>query len=364
MISRTHFLASSAAAALCVLSAQALAQQAGTMQVGEATVSVGGGVANLWLPDRDGLVIKNAAGATVRTLDGNDDFGDEYGGSFSGSIVAPWGDGMGVAVSGFFSSIDDRDRVTCTSTSTAMCGNVNIVDDPTAANTVLAPAGTSITSNSKREVDNWGVSIEARRYTGGYATGFLSTSYFALGADIRGLDQDVAASGSGTADPSATGSYTESLDTRYYGAYLAAGGEYSLPFIGGLTSGWGLRSFFTGHIGVYYADTDYSGAYSATATGFSDTGRLSLDEQNAAVIAGLKLETRKQIGARAALSLLSEYEYYSWVPDMKYNDRDVVGTTVVAGNNAGTSIDDDDAFAARTTLRLTIGLGPDQLYTK
>lgn len=84
-----------------------------------------------------------------------------------------------------------------------------------------------------------------------------------------------------------------------------------------------------------------------------------------AFIGGLTLETRKRIGRRATLSLKSVYEYYSWVPDMRYNDVDTRaggGTFLLTGPNDGTSIDDDDAFSAMTSLRLTIKLGPDSLF--
>ncbi len=84
------------------------------------------------------------------------------------------------------------------------------------------------------------------------------------------------------------------------------------------------------------------------------TQTLSLSENNTAFIAGLTLETRKQLNPRTTLSLRSDYSHYSWVPVMRYND--VVGAST--GPNAGTSIGSDSAFSTRTTLRLTIKLGP------
>ena len=46
---------------------------------------------------------------------------------------------------------------------------------------------------------------------------------------------------------------------------------------------------------------------------------------------------------------------------MQYNDTDVVGTTVRAGEDVGTRIGDDSAFSSRTTANLTILLGPDEV---
>ena len=50
---------------------------------------------------------------------------------------------------------------------------------------------------------------------------------------------------------------------------------------------------------------------------------------------------------------------------MRYNDVDTFAggaATLFFGPNDGTRIGDDDAFSARTSLRLTIKLGPDSLF--
>jgi hypothetical protein len=58
------------------------------------------------------------------------------------------------------------------------------------------------------------------------------------------------------------------------------------------------------------------------------------------------------------VSLLSEYDWYSFVPGRRYNDGDGKANGIVNQ----THITDDDAFLERTSLRLNIGLGPSQLY--
>lgn len=72
----------------------------------------------------------------------------------------------------------------------------------------------------------------------------------------------------------------------------------------------------------------------------------------------MKFETRKQFSPRTSLSLLSEYDWYSFVPSMHYNDGDGKANGIVNQ----TQIDDGDgAFVQRTSLRFNIGLGPSQL---
>ena len=86
--------------------------------------------------------------------------------------------------------------------------------------------------------------------------------------------------------------------------------------------------------------------------------KLGLSDDQVTFIGGVKFETRKQFSPRTSLSLLSEYEWYSYAPEMHYNDGDGKANGIVNG----THITDDDAFSERTSLRLNIGLGPARLY--
>ena len=149
----------------------------------------------------------------------------------------------------------------------------------------------------------------------------------------------------------------DSIDTRYYGAYLAWGGDYAPFLFRNLWNKLGLQSSFRLRGGVYHVEADYDGV--SDISQFETPRSLSLSTSDVAFIGGLVLETRKQIGRRSALSLSSTYEYYSWVPRMRYSDFDA---GIMTGPNVGTSIGDDDAFSMRTSLRLTIGLGPRTLF--
>ena len=82
------------------------------------------------------------------------------------------------------------------------------------------------------------------------------------------------------------------------------------------------------------------------------TTRLSQSDNDLAFIGTVSLETRMALGDRTSLSLWTDYEYISSVPQMTY-----------AGTGGTTRIEDDDVFASRTMLRLNIGLGSEQLYT-
>lgn len=185
----------------------------------------------------------------------------------------------------------------------------------------------------------------------------------ALGLDWRGIYQDHSLRATYDIAPGQVSTLSEDLDTDYYGVYAAWGGNYTPFLFSRLWNRWGLQSSFQLRGGVYYADTDYDGRYtlSGAAANLDRTTRLSLSDDDVAFIGGLSLETRKRIGPRATLSLRSEYEYYSYVPQIRYNDNDVTGGAPRPGPTVGTRIDDDDAFSARTMLRLNIVLGPREI---
>jgi hypothetical protein len=86
--------------------------------------------------------------------------------------------------------------------------------------------------------------------------------------------------------------------------------------------------------------------------------RLGLSNDEIAFIGSASFETRKQFGQRTSLSLATDYEYFSYAPEMRYVNSD----DIFPGTVNRTHIADDDAFAVRTTLRLNIGLGPSALY--
>lgn len=197
---------------------------------------------------------------------------------------------------------------------------------------------------------------------GGY---LFRLAYAGIGGDVRGIDQDnrLRLRGDG---PDIN--YAETLDTTYAGAFLSIGGEYNLLGYLGIGGSWGIRSLLSLRGGIYNANTDYSGRFGALGS----TTRLGLSDDQVAFIGAASFETRKQFGPRTSLSLVSDYEWYSFAPKMKYVNADRGGCQDFPGGPVfdcpgtvnRTHISDDDAFEVRTTLRLNIGLGSPQLYAE
>ena len=363
---------------------------AGEMQVGNAKINVGVGTARITLPD-----IKFTQQSTSDTLSTifkheNEDIAWKFGWALEGGAEVPVADMFGtidsIRVGGFFADIEDTTTLNCGLNSPAanpsVCSVTNIVDDPTSTNKfslvnalplpfAVPQSGASL--RTEREVDYWGLSIEGKAEAPD-PLAIASNTFVSIGAEYRTLEQDIRIRGQNALGSNPTGAvafnYTEDLDTDYWGAYLSAGADYEIPFIGGYTSGLGLKSSINGRVGIYYVDADYTGRYSSEGSlfagpagfvPFADSGNLSLSTDDVAVIAAITLETQLPITRRAAVSVRSIYEFNSWVPDMKYNDTDVDGGIVRAGQNIGTKIDEDDAYSATTGVNLTILLGPDEI---
>lgn len=333
---------------------------------GGTIVTVGGGFQALQLPDMDFTFLINPQGNTARKQT-NDSF-DDTGGVISGQIETPFGHWGSTPVTGviggFFANVDDEETRHCQSGANLGCTVENIVDSPGSDSAVFA----AFKTKTERDVDFWGANGELRfgqapaplPDSGGYLFRF---GYIGIGADVRGIDQDnrlrLDATGVGTAVK-----YTENLDTTYSGGFLSIGGEYNVLGYFWPGNSWGLRSFVTLKGGIYNADTDYNGKF--TPTGLAPT-KLGLSNDETTFIGSLAFETRKQFGPRTSLSLLTNYEWFSYAPEMKYLDADRGGGCPppagdCTGNISRTHIADDDAFAVRTQLRLNIGLGSSQLY--
>jgi len=360
-------LLAAAALATAALTSTTWAQQSGTMIVNGTTITVGGGAQLLSLPDIDFTFLVNSDGAAFRNQKNSDL--DDYGGVFVGAIETPfgyWGNTpVAGVVSGFFANVEDTDKKRCASTSSQGCFAENIVDSPNQSDSF---GYGRFTTNTNRDVDYWGVGAEARfgkapapaPDRGGY---LFRLAYVGVGGDVRGIDQDNRLSLSGDG-PNIN--YAETLDTTYAGAFLSVGGEYNLLDYLGVGGSLGLRSLLSLRGGIYNADTDYSGRFNARGS----TTRLGLSDDQVAFIGAASFETRKQFGPRTSLSLVSDYEWYSFAPKMKYVNADRGGCSDFEGGPVfdcpgtvnRTHISDDDAFEVRTTLRLNIGLGSPQLY--
>lgn len=336
---------------LTTLAPVARAQDMTTYSFGGTTIYIGGGFQYLSLPDIRFSGIGNIDDFRRQK---NSDF-SEYGGSAGAGIETAlgfWG-GWRVTggVKGFWSSLENSDRTSCRSSA---C----VLTDPNGTQVMSGPP--VLINKTDRDVDYWGGSAELKF---GAAEpvhtkpNLYRNDYFIVGADVRGIDQDNKLRGNWYGELIYT--YNEAVDTTYYGGYVGLGGEYSFGFLGmgGLYDRLGLRTFINGRAGLYQAETDYDGRYFHPVLD-SDQGilptrntRISKSSDDLAFIGSISLETRKQIGARTSLSLWTDYEYISSVPKLRYADYG--GTT---------RIEEGDAFATRTMLRLNIGFGAQQLY--
>lgn len=315
---RNNLFAGVTLAALVALTPAAEAQDSGSMQVGGATVTVGGGTQVLVLPDVSSVVTLLTAGFSdfIRGFEFNEDFDDEIGANINGSITLPMGAGRTISLNGFWANVEDEDTSTCSAVvGVSACFYTAIVDDPTATQFIGPGATNQLVSKSERDVNNWSVSLDAKKYMTPDVMGVTQAPhrrYLALGADVRGIYQDLDVTFSSPTLATFNGTYDEELDTTYYGLYAAWGGDYSPFLFKGLWNRWGLRSSFALRGGVYYADTDYKGALVDNSGAVaSATSSLSLSEDDVAFIGGLTLETSKRLGIRSKLTLRSDYEYYS-----------------------------------------------------
>jgi hypothetical protein len=334
------------------LAQPAAAQDFTTAKFGGTTIWAGGGVQFLSLPDIRFVGKGNTAGSARRQKNSESDWLD-FGGAASGGVETAlgWWGGWRVlgSVKGFWANLEDDDRTACKSTT---C----FVFDP--AGGPFVASAPKLVTHTNRDADYCGGQAELKFATGApteVKPEVYRNDYFIAGFDVRGIDQDNKLRGKrGAAN---IYNYKETLDTTYYGGYVGFGGEYSFGFIpvigkmlkggGGLYDRLGLRTFLNATAGLYSANTDYTGRYTSVPV----SSRLSKSDDELAFIGTVSLETRKQLGERTSLSLWTDYEYISYVPEMQY-----------ANTKHPTRISDDGVFATRTMLRLNIGLGSQQLY--
>jgi hypothetical protein len=353
-ISIRVFAGAALGAAIFVPAAQA--QDTTTYTFNGTTLYIGGGFQYLSLPDIKftgrGNAGQNGIGNFQREK--NSQFGEYGGGAGAGieTALGYWGGSrVTVGVKGFWTALDHDTRRRCHAPT---C----IVIDPTGNAFDFGPP--TLVNHTDREVDYWGGSVEMK-FGHGQPTNVkpnvYRNDYFIIGADVRGIDQDIKMHG--VFEGRSIYGLKETIDTTYVGGYVGFGGEYSFGFIpfvgqavkgvGGIYDRLGLRTFLNVRAGLYNADTDYDGRFAFGLLPFDS--RLTKSSDELAFIGTVSLETRKQIGQRTSLSLWTDYEYISSVPKLRYADYG--GTT---------RIDDDWAWGSRTMLRLNIGLGSAQLY--
>ena len=144
----------------------------------------------------------------------------------------------------------------------------------------------------------------------------------------------------------------DNLDATYYGGYL--GFSTWKPLAGG------VRLKLSGETGLYYANADYKGAYTATATLGDDSPisqTLSLSEQAPAFIGLLNVALERDFGP-VTLGLFGEAEWISYVPKVLYNDTDMNGGAPfdIVGLQNGTALGDGSALSYSVGARVSVPL--------
>ncbi len=264
---------------------------------------------------------------------------------------------------GYYGTYSDKQYSGCASTVAIQCAFFNVIDPQPLNENNTAPNGVFAIRTAK-EVDIWGVSMETQ-FNGWMDKGGMKDEPqqrlhrpFRLGLALKAIQQDTRLFAYDTDVPDPV-DYNEDLDTYYYGVYLGLDHTFNL--------GRGFNLGINAEGGLYYADTQYKGRYLAyvdDGNGIGnyvlDQGQLSLSEHDFSFIGSVRVELSKQIG-HGIFGLYAEGEYYSFAPEMRYNDNDVSTAGIfsvfdITGPNNGTSVDDGDAYSYTIGGRFTLPL--------
>jgi hypothetical protein len=273
-----------------------------------------------------------------------------------------------VGVKGFYSRYEDEEDGRCTFTAGTDCVFIPIVDpDPGIIDSSGGLFSDWFTSTD-RSVTYWGAAVELSltRYSagGGLKDGGGSLKdapapvaepspfTWKVGLGARRLDQqtDLFSEDLGpTLDPV---TLSDDLDTTYYGAYV---GFTTVKPIGG-----DFRLRLSGETGLYYADTEYFGAYTGSASLGTDqpvAESIALDDSRAAFIGTLNLSLEREVGW-ATVALFGEAEWLSYAPKVLYNDVDRAGGFPfdVNGTQDGTELGGGSALTYTLGARVSVPL--------
>lgn len=112
-------------------------------------------------------------------------------------------------------------------------------------------------------------------------------------------------------------SVKEDMDTDYLGGFLGA--------VAVIPVHDGLALSVDGEAGLYWGHTEYRGKYAQTTVAFLPTAnitqRLSPDDDEAAIIAALKVALDQDFGG-FKVGIFGRGEYYSYAPKTRHNDID------------------------------------------
>ena len=287
----------------------------------------------------------------------NDD-GDFGGFRLDGGIanIPIMGGAYVMGARGFFAWHEDKTDLACTNstlTGARFCSALPLIDNPNILEFVGGFVGNTNLFTTERDVNHWGVAVDIAQGRNGLRAG----------PAFRRIDQDTTITGRTInslilPDPYQL-TYSEDLDTNYWGGFVGADGMVDL---GG---GWSLAG--DAEAGLYWADTDYSGNHvvtNATVAGAFNPNvnqSLSLESDELAFIGVLKASLEKDFGM-FRLAGFGRVEYISSAPDVAYNDQDLpVGAGGSAqGPDDETRLGERFAYSVSTGVRITVPMGGGQ----
>lgn len=271
---------------------------------------------------------------------------------------------MTVALRSFYSRYEDDQQSRCLFTPDSDCAFIPLIDpDPTTPSLGQATGGLGsdwLTSVERKAV-YWGAALELdfdRHSTPAPSLKDPSAIpppplfLWRAGLSLRRLDQDTSLTSEDVgllADPVLL---TEDLNTNYFGGYFGFKTLKPLDH--------GLRLKLGGETGLYYADTDYQGSYSSSASlAGPPVGpqSITLSESAPAFIGLLNMALERDFGT-VTLSIFGEAEWISYVPKVLYNDTDLNGGVPfdIVGTQNGTELGDGSAISYTVGARVSVPL--------
>ncbi len=273
------------------------------------------------------------------------------------------------AFKGFYSRYEDDQQTRCVFTADADCVFFPLVDpDPSGA--FGLPGGADASggffsdwlTDVSRSVVHWGAAVELNlnRFSAPAVASLkdeplpaaASPFQWRAGVAIRGFNQDTylfSEDRGPTLDPV---TLDDDLDTYYYGGYFGFATFKPLRD--------GVRLKLSGETGLYYARTDYSGAYTASAS-LGDNSPIAasveLSDSAPAFIGALNLALERDFGS-VTFALFGEAEWISYVPKVLYNDTDLNGGVPfdIVGTQNGTALGEGSAMTFTLGARVSVPL--------
>ena len=290
-------------------------------------------------------------------------------GELSGLMPHRRGDWLAsVGIKGFYSRYEDIEDSRCTFTATTDCVFMPLVDPDPAIIDSSGGFFSDWLTETDRSVAYWGAAVELSltRYAAAASLkdggGSLkdppapaaepSPFVWKVGLGGRRLDQktELFSEDIGpTLDPV---TLSDDLDTTYYGGYI---GFTSVKTVGG-----DFRLRLSAETGLYYANTEYQGAYTATANLGADqpvAESIELDESRAAFIGLLNLSLEREVGP-ATVALFGEAEWISYAPKVLYNNMDRAGGFPfdISGSQDGTELGGGSALSYTVGAKVSMPL--------